>query len=255
MSSDVPVNRPDIFIVGVMKGGTTVLHEFLCLHPEIFGGTRKEIHYFSLHDMEGPDWYHRHFEGLPPGCHYIDASPTYFDMAMAPAIPKRIDRYNPQARVVMMARDPIERAISHFHHFRKINRIPGLADMTPDDFFGRDFSRAIARTTPLDNCLMQTLEFSCYSRKAANYRTIFGDRFLVVENADLRTAPQDTMARVFRHVGVDPIEHPQFHALKYSGGTSPDDISDRTRARLEAVLGADYRRFRKLSGLTDGQDT
>ncbi|SFA43879.1 SGNH hydrolase-like domain-containing protein, acetyltransferase AlgX [Paracoccus halophilus] len=251
MKDHQTVNRPDIFIVGTMKGGTTILHEFLSLHPEIHAGTQKEIHYFSLFDTKGPDWYHAHFSHLPPDQHYLDASPTYFDMANEPVIPRRIHDYNPDARVIMMARDPIDRALSHFNHLRKINKIEALRSISPEEFFSRDLEAAVSQIHQIDMYLMQCLNFSLYFRKAHNYRTVFGDRFLAVENESLSQDPQQTMERIFRHIGVDPIRDERFGERKYShqdkNATYP--LSPETTERLNNLFNPNYNAFCKLTGL------
>ncbi|WP_114347654.1 glycoside hydrolase family 99-like domain-containing protein [Paracoccus lutimaris] len=251
MTETTPVNRPDIFIVGTMKGGTTVLHEFMALHPEIHAGTKKEIHYFTLFETKGLDWYHDHFKDLPAGQHYLDASPTYFDMATSMGLPARIESYNPDARVIMLARDPVERAVSHFNHFRKVNKIPALQEMSADEFFSRDLELALGQINPIDFYLMQCIDFSLYFRKAHNYRKVFGDRFMVVDNDDLSQQPQETMERVFRHVGVDPIRSEGFNQRKYShqGDKSGLPLEPATIARLNKIFGANYNSFCNLTGL------
>nr|WP_281285400.1 sulfotransferase [Paracoccus laeviglucosivorans] len=243
-------NRPDIFIVGTMKGGTTILHEFLGHHPEIHPGRDKEIHYFSLYEAKGLAWYHQQFEGLPPNQHYMDASPTYFDMAAAPTIPSKIDAYNPQARIVMLARHPIDRALSHFNHVKKVNKAPGVTEMTADEFFSRPIEHAISGTSAADIYHFQTLEFSCYYRKAIHYKRIFGDRFMVVDNANLSAEPQETMNRIFRHVQVDPITSDAFGQRKYSHMKKDSAVlSPKTRERLSEMFKPNYRAFCNVVGL------
>lgn len=243
-------NRPDIFIVGTMKGGTTILHEFLTLHPEVYAGSEKEIHYFSLHEDEGLDWYHNHFKHLPLDKRYIDASPTYFDMAASPSIPKKIHAYNPNARVIMLARDPIDRAISHFNHFRKVNNFEQVMKITPDEFFSRSIEDSIGGTTAMDLFFSQSLNFSCYFRKAINYKNIFGDNFLAVDNAALAENPQETMDKVFRHLRLDPIRSKKFHQWKYSHGSGArSSLSQPTLDRLEAILKENYRLFCDVTGI------
>ncbi|MFO1139112.1 MAG: sulfotransferase [Paracoccus sp. (in: a-proteobacteria)] len=249
MTETAPVNRPDIFIVGTMKGGTTILHEFLGLHPEIHSGSKKEIHYFSLFEANGLDWYHDHFKDLPPGQHYLDASPTYFDMTNGKALPGRINAYNPEARVIMLAREPVERAVSHFNHLRKINKFPILQDMSADEFFSQDFELAFGQARPIDVYLNQCIDFSLYYRKALYYKAVFGNRFLMVHNEDLSQQPHDTMERIFRHIGVEPISSDQFNQRKYShrGDGEGLPLSPTTIDRLNKVLGANYAAFRELA--------
>ena len=155
-------NKPSIFIVGTMKGGTTILHDYLCEHPKIKGGSQKEIHYFSLHYEKGTGWYNQHFSHLSEDFISIDASPTYFDAAHTNLIPKLIRNYNPASKAILLVRNPIERAISHFFHLKHVNKIPDIQKLQIDDFFARDVNLALAESDELDFCLMQVLWFSCY---------------------------------------------------------------------------------------------
>lgn len=251
MNDRPTINRPDIFIVGTMKGGTTVLHEFMSHHPEIHAGTQKEIHYFSLFELNGPDWYHAHFKDLPPGQHYLDSSPTYFDMTEGPRLPARIDAYNPDARVIMLAREPIARAVSHFNHLRKVNRLPILQDVSAEEFFTFDPELAIGQGSLRNHYLMQCINCSLYLHKAQSYRNVFGDRFLVIDNDDLAQDPETTMARVFRHVGVQPIWREEFRQRRYTHQDNSKGLplSEETIARLDRILGGNYAAFCENNGL------
>lgn len=236
-------NRPDIFVIGTMKGGTTALHHILTSHPLVHSGTQKEIHYFSLHFDQGEDWYHAHFDGLPAGQHYVDASPTYFDTATTLLIPRLIDRYNPKARVIVIARNPVERAISHFHHLRKVNKVPALQDMDCDAFFGRNLNQTLGGLGPVAGNFMNALNFSLYTAKVERFRRIFGDRLLVLDNSQLRNDAQETVARTFRHVGVEPVWDDSFTVIRHSHKTELADISPATFQRLSRILRPDYEIF------------
>lgn len=109
------MRRPDFFIVGAPKCGTTALHEYLGAHPGVFFSPLKEPHYFA-DDLPGnrdvttlPD-YHRLFEGARPE-HRVagEASVLYLFSQVALS---NIRAYAPQARVVAMVRNPVEMAIS-----------------------------------------------------------------------------------------------------------------------------------------------
>ncbi|PYF11818.1 sulfotransferase domain-containing protein [Rhodobacter viridis] len=237
------VNRPDIFIIGTMKGGTTAAHRILTAHPDVHSGTQKEIHYFSLHYAQGEDWYHRHFEGLPAGQHYVDASPTYFDTANTLLIPRLIDHYAPQGKLILITRNPIERAISHFHHLRKVNKVAPLLEMDADAFLSRDLGRMLAGTGVIPMHFMNVINFSLYQAKAERFRRTFGDRLLVLDNSQLRNDPQGTVRRMFEHVGVDPIWEDGFVEIKHSHQTELADISRKTFDRLSHILRPDYEAF------------
>ena len=236
-------NRPDIFVIGSMKGGTTAIHHILTQHPDICAGSAKELHYFSLHYAKGEDWYHGHFADCPPGKHYVDASPTYFDAANTPLIPRLLDAYAPDCRPILIVRNPIERAISHFHHLQKVNRLAPLMAMNADEFFGMNLARAVSRIGPHAFSLMQALDFSFYFQRARQYEQIFGKRLLVLENAQLREDAKATVARLFTHVGVDPIWDDGFTEIRHSHSTALTDVSPDTFARLARLFRPDYELF------------
>ena len=53
--------KPDFLIVGTMKGGTTILYDFINMHPDVESASQKEIHYFSLNYHKRVEWYLSHF--------------------------------------------------------------------------------------------------------------------------------------------------------------------------------------------------
>ena len=99
--------KPNFLIVGTMKGGTSILYDFITMHPNIARATQKEIHYFSLNYDKGRDWYLKHFTENPGGI-TGEASPTYFDMAGNSSIPHLIKSYNPDMKILLIVRDQLK---------------------------------------------------------------------------------------------------------------------------------------------------
>ncbi len=126
-------NRPQFIIIGAMKSGTTVLYDFICSHPRVQKATEKEIHYFSLYPYEGEKWYLDHFSGDSEMV-YGEASPTYFHVANTLSIPRSIKEFSQDIKLILIVRDPVERAVSHFFHYQKINKIQALIDCDINKF-------------------------------------------------------------------------------------------------------------------------
>lgn len=245
-----PTVQPNIFITGVMKGGTTILHEYLCTHPDIQSGSQKEIHYFSLYFDQGEEWYLKHFSDVKEGSLTVDASPTYFDAVNTPLIPKLIKGFGASPRVMVIVRDPIERAISQFVHLKKIAKVPVLAEMNADEFFSHGVGAAFAQTDDLAFYLNQAISFSFYSRKAQMYRSEFEkDELLILHNADLRSNPKGTMQKVFEFVGVDYAHHESFGDVKFSNGSSVSQLTSDTFTLLSELFYPDYEHFCNSFGL------
>ncbi len=108
--------KPDFIIPGAMKSGTTSMFYYLSRYEKVRPPFRKEIHFFDHNYDEGESWYRSNFpisanvkNGLITG----ESSPYYL---FYPRAPKRIKRVTPEAKIIVLLRDPAERAISHYWH-------------------------------------------------------------------------------------------------------------------------------------------
>ena len=114
-----PRALPDAVILGAMKSGTSSLHHYLVQHPGVIEPLRKEVHYFDVNVERGERWYRAHFgrEG-EPGLN-LDSSPYYL---FHPAVPRRLHGLMPDAKLIVLLRDPVRRAYSHYWHERDKGR-------------------------------------------------------------------------------------------------------------------------------------
>jgi len=214
---------PDIFIAGVMKGGTTVLHDNICTHSNIEEGKQKEIHYFSLFYHEGPEWYQQHFSEVSEAKRTIDSSPTYFDATNTALIPRLIRNYTADPRVILITRDPIQRAVSQFMHMKKIVKAPAIVDMHVDEFFSQ----------PLADAFRQNTAKSYY----------------------LNQEPRPTMEKVFSFLNEEYEHHDSFGEERYSNGSSISNISLENFNRLAELLYPDYELYCQKAGIEFKQAT
>jgi len=107
--------RIGVFLAGVQKAGTTSMHGYMECHPFLSSGSMKETHFF---DNETLDWnlpdysaFEAFFKAVPERMQAFDASPVY---TFWPPSLHRIRQYNPNARLIVLLRDPIARAHSHW---------------------------------------------------------------------------------------------------------------------------------------------
>lgn len=103
-----------------MKAGTSSFHRYLSRHPQIFGGREKEVHFFDYRWHMGVDWYRASFpkqHSLPAGAMVGETSPYYL---FHPAVPGRVAKTLPDARLIVLLRDPVERAFSQYR--RAVNK-------------------------------------------------------------------------------------------------------------------------------------
>lgn len=127
---------PNFMIIGAQRSGTSSLYKYLGRHPHIAPSLRKETGYFSARYEEGLLWYRAHFplsararvhrirSGVPLSS--FEATPDYlFD----PRAPKRAADLVPDARLLVLLRNPVDRAYSHYLHMRRL----GFEHLTFED--------------------------------------------------------------------------------------------------------------------------
>ena len=115
-----PVKVPNFIIIGCQRCGTTSLYTYLAQHPQILTPIKKEMDFFSWHFDRGIDWYLAHFPPMPPGEQFLtgEASPSYFDSREAP---ERLYSLFPEAKLIVLLRNPVDRAISQFYRLTNLN--------------------------------------------------------------------------------------------------------------------------------------
>jgi hypothetical protein len=107
---------PSTFIIGVQKCGTTTLHHLLSRHPDVFFPSRpQEIHFFDVEEnfRKGLGWYESLFSAWAGQKVVAQTSPLYI---FEPRVPERIAAVVPEARLVVIFRNPVDRAYSHYWH-------------------------------------------------------------------------------------------------------------------------------------------
>jgi len=104
---------PDFIILGTQKGGTTSLYNYLINHSKISGGSRREIHFFDKYYEKGVHWYKNNFLNSNENILTCECSPDYIHH---PLIAKRIKNILPKSKLIILLRDPVERAISNYKH-------------------------------------------------------------------------------------------------------------------------------------------
>ena len=114
---------PDFLVIGAARSGTTSLYRYLERHPAIAAASMKEIHYFSIDHWRGVEWYRAHFPTAmtrkivtwrgDARCQTGEATPYYL---FHPLAPERIADALPDIRLVILLRNPIDRAFSHYLH-------------------------------------------------------------------------------------------------------------------------------------------
>lgn len=263
-----PLRRlPDFLVLGGQRCGTSSLYRWLGAHPCIVPSLRKETEYFSRYHDRGLTWYRSHFPtGLRFGLHSLrcpqplcsfEATPDYL---FHPHVPARARKVLPSAPLVVLLRNPVERAYSHYLHCRRL----GFEELPFDEALDQEDDRVAegerrVREDP-DHFSAPWLLFSyrrrgLYADQLAGWLEHFPrERILVLRSEDLYAEPRLRYREILRFVGLESTEEPleltPFSASFRTGRSVPagSAIPDGPRKRLEAFYAEPNRRLEELLG-------
>lgn len=220
---------PDFLIIGAMKCGTTSLYNHLSGHPDIRMSRTKELNFFTESENwhKGPAWYASQFE---PGNRVRgEASPNYTKHPSLPGVPERIFSTIPNAKLIYIVRDPIDRILSHlFHNYDALS------------LHGAD---ALVRRDP------HYIATSKYWMQIERYLEWFPqERILIVDLDDLSRDPVTTLTNVFRFLGVT-LDHAIATRSRRDHVAEPEKISLTSAGRAISALPLGYRLARRWKRL------
>ncbi len=218
---------PDFYIAGAKKSGTTSLFWYLLEHPRVMAPFRKEIKYYTYQAYLGVEWYRANFPWQKDlrqrNALTLDATPNYL---MHPAFPQRMVRVTPQAKVIVLLRDPVRRVFSHYYHNRRrgMEPLPLRAALEKEDERIRENRARIARDPCVDPSPYLRYGYLTEGRYIEHLERLWAvvprERVLVLRSEDLFERPQRALEIVARFLGLEPW-HPLLKV--YNRGAYPND--------------------------------
>lgn len=175
----------DFIGIGAQKSGTSWIYACLYEHPEICTPI-KEIHFFSRDRFsKGKNWYEHQFRNCAAGLLRGEFSTSYLYSRTAPAAIKSL---YPDAKLIAVLRNPVDRAYSQYHNAIKAGEI------IPDLPFAQ-----YVKDEP------SVVEQGLYHEQLTRYRAAFPeDQMLVLLYEDIATDPVAFMRHIYDFLGVDP---------------------------------------------------
>ena len=204
-----PEFQVDFLIGGTQKGGTSALAHFLSAHPEISLPNGKEAHFFdrSVYPVNGTreqvarryrDKFPTELRGRLVG----DATPIYMYL---PFVPERVQRHNPAMKWILLLREPVSRAVSHYSMSRERRREwlpPALAFRAETFRLWRDRSRPVTGRSSLRH--HSYLDRGFYGRQIARIREFFpAGQVLILTAERLRQRHEETLREVYAFLGIE----------------------------------------------------
>jgi Sulfotransferase domain len=209
-------------IGGVQKGGTSALSRYLGAHPQLRLPRGKEAHLFDAPDFDDA-WstaeidarYARAFDAADTSTLHGDATPFY---VFHPRVVARIARYNPAMRWIVLLRDPIQRALSHYHmeRIRGHERWPFWAALLLERSRLRGQEANFERSSPMRRHSYRAR--GDYAAQLAVLQSHFPrDQILLLQSASLERDPSGTVAQACRFLGLEPPTEPGDYARVFPG--------------------------------------
>lgn len=222
---------PDFICIGAQKAGTTWLYEQLRRHPQVYIPA-KELDVFRR------DLPFEVFAGGKPGQMVGDISPNYGGM---PGIAEKIARRCPEAKLLLLIRDPVARAWSQYRMAVRLGNIPG------------------------DLSFMDAFQTNCrFMQRRGRYAELIADfssgggSLLVLDFERIAGEPTALLDEVYRFLGLDPVVDDQTAAMVFAPSRDARPIPPDAAERIAAYYRPHNARLRSLlpwrpSWIDDGE--
>ncbi len=202
-------NAFDVVIAGVNKAGTTSLFVSLATHPQIAPSAVKETRFFlpARYGLPvGPRaTYDGYFEGSSGAVARLEATPSYFYGGAAVA--EVVDEMLPDARVIVVLREPVARAVSFFQYQKTRLRLP--PELTIEDYLAHADSLTDEDFLDPDNERYFAVGGGRYADFLPAWLERFGpDRLLVLTFEELTAEPARVLNEAVTWLGLDPVMLP-----------------------------------------------
>jgi hypothetical protein len=196
------IERLDFILAGAQKSGTTAMHYFLSRHPRIAMGDQQEMHFFDNDALFASDVdyeeLHKHYPLLAPSTSAGDCTPSYVYHKQAA---ERIWEYNQGIKLLILLRNPVDRAFAHWNMQRFRGR-------EPLDFFDavREEKTRIAGAPPAEARRFAYVDRGFYGRQLERFFKLFPrDQVKAVKFEDFKEKQRETLRSIFSFLSLEPL--------------------------------------------------
>jgi len=201
------INKVTFIGLGVQKGGTTTLHALLDKHPNACLPEEKETHYFSKNYEKGFDWYIKRFKPSEEEKILGEITPYYL---FHPLAPRRIHTIIPNAKLIILLRDPVRRSISQYFHSKRL----GVETLEIHEAFKAEDKRLrnakeYIEKTGKNHFSHQEHSYksrSRYEKQLGQWEEFFKkEQILIIKSEDLFIEPERNLNRIQEYIGLDKM--------------------------------------------------
>jgi hypothetical protein len=259
-AEDKPVTGalPDFLVIGVGKGGTTYLYHLLTQHPLVEPAATKEVHFFgNLYD-EGVEWYRQCF----PTPRWKDGRMTITGEASPhiahPPAPERVAEVVPEARLIALLRNPVDRAYSRYQQMVRRGRITRSFEEVVEKEKtllleapqgGEEREEYLAEARESSESWIQALYKGIYVEHLARWSEHFDrEQMLVLKSEDFFARPQEVLQQVFRFLDLPEWQPDPSEFERKRNSRKYEKMSPETRRHLEEYFAPHNRRLYDFIG-------
>jgi sulfotransferase family protein len=237
------VERLDFIVAGAQKSGTTALHYFLSKHPKIAMGDRQEMHFFDNEEifLRPVDYesLHQHFPQVPASTRAGESTPIY--IYWKPAM-ERIWKYNSKIKLLIILRNPVDRAFAHWN----MQRFKGREPLDFLDAIREEKNRA-NEAAPLQSRRYSYLDRGFYAQQLERVFKFFPrEQVKIIKFEEFRDKKQETLDAIFRFLGVEPVvssRDKDRNIVPYER-----EMTGEERRHLYAIFAKDIARLEQMVG-------
>lgn len=198
-------HNPDFIIIGAQKGGTTSLFHYLSQHPQLNLPSLKEIHFYTKNYHRGLEFYKTYFPYKQKGKLSGEATPYYL---FHPQVPERLFKHFPNIKLIVMLRNPVDRAFSHYNMEKKLsNEYRTFKTAIDDELYEfENISKKILKsnTYTTEHAHHSYLSRGLYKEQIDRWLTYFDkNQMLFIKSEDFFENPKNELDRVFNFLKLD----------------------------------------------------
>jgi hypothetical protein len=235
------VDRLDFILAGAQKSGTTALHYFLSKHPDIALGDRQEMHFFDNEEIfSRPADYellHQNFPPVPASTRAGECTPIY--IYWKPAM-ERIWKYNPKIKLLIILRNPVDRAFAHWN----MQRFKGREPLDFLDAVREEKDRA-NEAAPLQSRRYSYVDRGFYGAQLERVFNFFpSEQVKTIKFEEFGDKKDETLDAIFQFLGVKPVISPRDkdrNIVPYER-----EMTARERKQLYAIFAEDIAKLEQM---------
>ncbi len=268
----------DIIIIGGQKCGTTALFSFLSKHPQIRGSKSKELDFFSYehHFNKGIEYYEQQFPKVffrkKRNIKYLEASPSYILDEDPHKTAIRIYEYNPEVRLILLVRNPINRAFSAWQMYRQrfysgrenwwIDWVKhhkpevdtrNIKRRKPEEYNNFDLfiKNEISTITKDEAIECPVLSLGHYADGLTKYLKIIPkEQLLIIKSEEMLQNTPKVLSEITQYLGLKKYDWKNYSNKKvFEGNYSNTNITERTFDDLSAFYSSSNLKLMELTGI------